>query len=45
LITFDRFAWDDGNRETGLKHGVSIDGIESLFVTPVLIPPNPDPAR
>jgi len=33
------FEWDQGNRSKCLKHGVSANEIESLFLQPVMILP------
>lgn len=40
-MEFDGFDWDVGNRVKCQKHGVSIEEIESLFATPLLIGPDP----
>ncbi len=34
------FEWDRGNRAKCLKHGVSVEEIESLFLQPVMILPD-----
>lgn len=34
------FDWDDGNRAKCLKHGVSAEEVESLFIRPVMILPD-----
>ena len=34
------FDWDDGNRSKCLKHGVSAEEVESLFLRPVMILPD-----
>ena len=34
------FDWDSGNRAKCLKHGVSVEEIESLFLGPVMILPD-----
>jgi uncharacterized DUF497 family protein len=38
---FDGFDWDAGNRTKCQKHGVSIAAIESVFLTPIAILPDP----
>lgn len=34
------FDWDDGNRRKCVKHGVSAEEIESLFLRPIMILPD-----
>ncbi|HTG58533.1 MAG TPA: BrnT family toxin [Terriglobia bacterium] len=34
------FDWDDGNRSKCLKHGVSGEEVESLFIRPIMILPD-----
>ncbi|MGH9610048.1 MAG: BrnT family toxin [Bryobacteraceae bacterium] len=34
------FDWDEGNRAKCLKHGVSVEEIESLFRQPIMILPD-----
>jgi len=34
------FDWDDGNRSKWLKHGVSGEEVESLFMRPIMILPD-----
>ena len=34
------FDWDDGNRSKCLKHGVSTEEVESLFLRPIMILPD-----
>jgi uncharacterized protein len=40
-IEVDGFDWDAGNRTKCQKHGVSIAEIESLFLGPLAILPDP----
>jgi uncharacterized DUF497 family protein len=37
----DGFDWDDGNRSKCQKHGVSISGIEALFMNDPRVAPDP----
>jgi uncharacterized protein len=34
------FEWDDGNRAKCLRHGVSAEEVESLFLRPIMILPD-----
>jgi uncharacterized DUF497 family protein len=39
-ISFAGFDWDEGNRDKCLKHGVSLNEIEALFLGPITIRPD-----
>lgn len=39
------FDWDDGNREKCCKHGVTIASIETVFLGPVAVFPDPAHSR
>ncbi|MGH9327889.1 MAG: BrnT family toxin [Terriglobia bacterium] len=43
--TIAGFDWDDGNRTKCLKHGVSAEELESLFLRPVMILPDEGHSR
>ena len=36
------FDWDDGNQEKCLKHGLTLEEIESVFDGIVMVPPDPN---
>lgn len=40
-MRFDAFDWDDGNLDKCRKHGLTTSEIESVFVRPVAIFPDP----
>lgn len=40
-LVADGFDWDEGNRAKYGKHGVSVDEIEALFDSTVLVAPDP----
>ena len=41
----DGFDWNDGNLQKCQKHGVSVAEIESLFLRPIAVLPDPTHSR